>query len=154
MRCARTLRKAARPLTESAFGKYDLLRPPRIRKSTPPSDPPPQPSPVPAHIRVPPYVPANFFTRGPGEALEEVVDEREGYHGEPGVGDAEVGMIKLGGIEERTVRYAGGLVAQVLDDVRDLVKVSFSLVVCLERGSQRPFSQASPPRPWTKRYTT
>lgn len=124
MRCARTLRKAARPLTESAFGKYDLLRPPRIRKSTPPSDPPPQPSPVPAHIRVPPYVPANFFTRDPGEALEEVVDEREGYHGEPGVGDAEVGMIKLGGIEERTVRHAGGLVAQVLDEVRELVKVS------------------------------
>lgn len=124
MRCTTVLRKAAKPLTDSAFGKYDLLRPPKVRKTTPLEHP--RPSRVPEHVRPPPYVPVNFFTRRPGDQLEEVVDEGEGYHGEPGVGDAEVGMITLGGVEEKTVRYAGGLVAQVLDEVRDLVKVSTS----------------------------
>lgn len=121
MRHSRILHK----LTDSSFGKFDLLRPPKIRK-TGPSIVFTPPSPVPSHIRRPTYVPVNFFTRPNGdEALADAPpDELEGYHGEEGVGNSRIGMIGLGGEEERGVRYAGGLVAQVLEQVRDIVKVS------------------------------
>lgn len=122
MRCARVLRKAGKPLTETPFGKYDLLRPPKVRKSAPLGAIPP--TVVPRHIRAPPYVPVNFFTRKADEELQEVLDEGEGYHGEDGVGNTEVGMITLGGVEEQTVRHAGGLVADILEDVGKLVQVS------------------------------
>lgn len=135
MRCARVLRKAAKPLTETPFGKYDLLRPPKIRKSAPAGYTPP--SVVPGHIRAPPYVPVNFFTRRPEEELREIVDEGEGYHGEDGVGNTEVGMIALGGVEERTVRYAGGLVAEILEEAGKLVQVgrlTLPRIVCSWRS--------------------
>lgn len=125
MRHTRILHK----LTHSPFGNFDLLRPPKIRKNGPSAvavfTPP---TPVPTHIRRPAYVPSNFFSRGSGdEPLADVVeDELEGYHGEGGVGDSRIGMIALGGEEERVVRYAGGLVARVLDQVKQLVQVSLA----------------------------
>lgn len=124
MRQTDILRKV-KPLTDTAFGKFDLLRPPKIRKSGPSHVFPP-PSLVPPHIRRPSYVPVNFSTRNSHEEpLRDVPpDELEGYHGEQGVGDSRIGMVSLGGEEERTVRYAGGLVAEVLEQVGSLVQVS------------------------------
>jgi hypothetical protein len=121
MRHSRILRK----LTDSSFGKFDLLRPPKIRKTGPSTVFTP-PSPVPSHIRPPSYVPVNFFTRPNGDEplADAPPDELEGYHGEDGVGNARIGMIALGGDEERGVRYSGGLVAQMLEQVKDMVKVS------------------------------
>lgn len=121
MRHSRILRK----LTDSSFGKFDLLRPPKIRKTGPSTVFIP-PLPVPSHIRPPTYVPVNFFTRPNGDvALADVPpDELEGYHGEDGVGNDRIGMIALGGNEERGVRYSGGLVARVLESVKDMVEVS------------------------------
>lgn len=122
MRHSRVIRK----LAHSPFGNFDLLRPPKIRKNGSPAIFTP-PTPVPSHIRRPAYVAPNFFSRQTGdEPLVAVVeDELEGYHGEGGVGDSRIGMIALRGDEESTVRYAGGLVAHVLDQVKDLVKVSY-----------------------------
>jgi hypothetical protein len=129
MRCSRLLR-AARPTTEGVFGKFELLRPPKIRKSTGSSGDTKSayvpPSPVPSRIIRPSYVPVNLFTRKAGdEALAEAPpDDLEGYHGEAGVGNIQTGVIPLGGMEERSVRYSGALVAEILDQVRMFVKVS------------------------------
>lgn len=71
----------------------------------------PDPRPVPASIARPEYVPANYFTAPIWEHEE---------------GGEEVGEdgVKLGTVEEKGVREAGRLAGEVLDAVREIVKVS------------------------------
>lgn len=131
MKGSRLLR-AIKPTADGVFGKFELLRPPKIRKSAASSGSGSSyvpPSPVPSRIIRPSYVPVNLFTRKTGdEALADAPpDDLEGYHGEAGVGNSQTGVIPLGGMEERGVRYSGSLVAEVLDQVRGFVQVSYNI---------------------------
>ncbi|KAJ9109348.1 hypothetical protein QFC21_000677 [Naganishia friedmannii] len=128
MRCTRLVH-AARPTAEGVFGKFELLRPPKIRKSTASGATTTAylpPLPVPSRIIRPSYVPVNLFTRKTNDEVlaEAPPDDLEGYHGEAGVGNSQTGVIPLGGMEERGVRYSGALVAEILDQVRALVQYS------------------------------
>lgn len=118
-------RTAKQVITSTSFGTYQVLRPPRSHNPTfvPPTF-------VPPHIRRPPYVPLNFFSRKgiDEELVEREEDDLEGYHGEDGVGNLETGRIPLGGEEERTIRYMGRMVAEVLEGASKLVKVSHERV--------------------------
>ncbi|KAJ9106003.1 hypothetical protein QFC19_003338 [Naganishia cerealis] len=142
MRCSRLLR-AAKPPTESVFGRFELLRPSKSRKSSGSSatltSKHVSPLPVPPHIIRPSYVPVNFFSRKTNdEALAEAApDDLEGYHGEAGVGNSKIGVIALGGSDERGVRYSGALAAEVLKQVENFVKECVSISIGLSGVHQK-----------------
>jgi len=119
-----------RPIRETVFGKYDVLRPPKSKTIS--SNKSPnfiQPSPISLSVIRPDYVPVNFWTRtSERDALEYDESSRleEGWPGEEGVGSLASGrgMIPLGSIEEQTVRYAARLASEVLRDAGRLIKAS------------------------------
>jgi hypothetical protein len=123
-------RHLLRPIRETVFGKYDVLRPPKTKTTA--SNKSLNfisPSPVSLSVIRPDYVPVNFWTRrSEREALEYDESSRleEGWPGEEGVGSLESGrgMIPLGGIDEQTVRYAARLASEVLRDAGRLIKAS------------------------------
>jgi len=119
-----------RPIRETVFGKYDVLRPPKS-KTTAGSKSPNfiPPSPVSLSVIRPDYVPVNFWTRtSERETLEydETSRLEEGWPGEEGVGSLSSGrgMIPLCGIEEQTVRYAARLASEILRHAGKLIKAS------------------------------
>jgi hypothetical protein len=116
-----------RPIRETAFGKYDILRPnkPRMNRKSSPCI---LPLPVPFSIARPSYVPINFWSRKSEDdalVVDDEFSELEGWQGTiaEGGSSSDIGRIPLGGIEEQTVRYAGRLAAEVLNDAGKLVKV-------------------------------
>jgi hypothetical protein len=119
-----------RPIRETVFGKYDILRPPKHKTNS--HNKPAifiPPSPVSLSVIRPDYIPVNFWTRiSEQEALEydETSRLEEGWPGEEGVGllSSGRGMIPLGGIEEKTIRYAARLASEVLRDAGELIKAS------------------------------
>jgi methionyl aminopeptidase len=97
------------------FGTYELIHPPPApskhlihlpRRYHPPLD-------VPPHIDRPSYVPRNWFTR---RKADEKIEQGQ----EEGTEEA---RIALGGEEERGVRQAGRLVAEVMSLVEPMIQV-------------------------------
>ncbi|KAJ9125684.1 hypothetical protein QFC22_000646 [Naganishia vaughanmartiniae] len=164
MRCSRLLH-AAKPASDGVFGKFELLRPPKIRKSAASSGASTSvhvpPLSVPRHILRPSYVPVNLFTRKTNDEplMDGPPDELEGYHGEPGVGNSQTGVIPLGGKEERGVRYSGSLVAEVLDQVKSFVQPGITTSAIDRRIHELIVSKNAYPSPlgyqgFTKSVTT
>jgi len=119
-----------RPIRETSHGRYDVLRPTRTRAGRKPATFV-RPLPVPLSIIRPSYVPVNFWSRiSEDEALvvDDEFDHLEGWRGDSGVGESSlgVGMIPLGGVEERTVRHVARIAGEVLRDAGKFIKVSAS----------------------------
>lgn len=60
--------------------------------------------------------------------VDDEFDHLEGWRGDSGVGESSlgVGMIPLGGVEERTVRHVARIAGEVLRDAGKFIKVSAS----------------------------
>lgn len=117
-----------RPIRDTAYGKYDVLRPTRTRAGRKPASFV-RPLPVPLSIIRPSYVPINFWSRTSEDdplVSDDEFAHLEGWKGDSGVGETSlgVGMIPLGGIEERTVRHVARLAGEVLNEAEMFIKVS------------------------------
>lgn len=117
-----------RPLRETAYGKYDVLRPLRSRAGRKPASFV-RPLPVPLSIIRPSYVPVNFWSRNSDDeklVIDDEFEDLEGWKGDSGIGESSlgIGMIPLGGVEERTIRHVARIASEVLRDVETLIQVS------------------------------
>ena len=97
--------------TSNRFGSYQVLEPSLAMTSYP------DPRPVSTSIPRPTYVPVNFFTAG------------WGYHDPVDPLDNSRDAVALGTDEEKRVRAAGKLAAEILANVKRHIKVS---LLCAE----------------------
>ncbi|KAH8090450.1 peptidase M24, structural domain-containing protein [Filobasidium floriforme] len=115
-----------RPLRDTAYGKYDVLRPLRSRAGRKPASFT-RPLPVPLSIIRPSYVPVNFWSRNSDDeklVIDDEFEDLEGWKGDSGIGESSlgIGMIPLGGVEERTIRHVARIASEVLRDVETLIQ--------------------------------
>jgi hypothetical protein len=88
-----------------------------------------RPLPVPLSIIRPSYVPVNFWSRNSDDeqlVTDDEFEDLEGWKGDSGIGESSlgIGMIPLGGVEERTIRHVARIASEVLRDVEKLIQVS------------------------------
>jgi hypothetical protein len=74
-------------------------------------------------------VPVNFWSRNSDDeklVIDDEFEDLEGWKGDSGIGETSlgIGMIPLGGVEERTIRHVARIASEVLRDVETLIQVS------------------------------